>query len=79
MFVLTILCSGYLVANLLYGMDFVRCYSLEDVVSYGAATGAVIAGYAGTTWYLLQVISLAGFIGTLVIVLRTARKKEEAA
>lgn len=79
MFVLTILCSGYLVANLLYGMDFVRCYSLEDVVSYGAATGAVMAGYAGTTWYLLQVISLAGFIGTLVIVLRTARKKEEAA
>lgn len=76
MFALTILCSGYLMANLLYTMDFVRCYSLDDVISYGAATGAVMAGYAGTTWYLMQAVSLIGFVATLVIALRRNGKKE---
>lgn len=76
MFTLTILCSGYLMANLLYTMDYVRCYSLDDVISYGAATGAVMAGYAGTTWYLMQAVSLTGFAAALVIALRRNGKKE---
>ena len=51
-------------------------YSLDDVISYGAATGAVMAGYAGTTWYLMQAVSLIGFVATLVIALRRNGKKE---
>ena len=79
MVMLTILCSGYLLANLLFTMDFVRSYTIEEVISYGAATGSVIAGYAGTSWYLLQGISLIAFLGTIIMVLRIGRKKEEAA